>query len=180
MVDPHILDALPPTLLQSQPIKQIAIVVRDLESAARAYWQQLRIGPWTAFEYTPAFLKEMTYKGAPAAFSLRHALAWKENVQFELVQPLDGPSIFADHLREHGEGFHHLGIYVPDHARAVTEITAAGFSPLQAAKGFGATGDGAFAYFSSPGLPGAIIELIGAPSVRREPLFVYPVPEENK
>jgi len=172
------LDALP--LMQSQPVKQVAIVVRDLEAAARAYTEQLNIGPWTAFEYTPAFLKEMTYMGKPAAFGLRHALAWKEGQQFELVQPLDGPSIFADHLRDHGEGLHHVGIYVPDHGKAVAEITAAGFTCLQSAKGFGATGDGAFAYFSSPKLPGAIVELIGAPSVRREPLFVYPRPEDSE
>lgn len=117
--------------------------------------------------------------GKPARFSLRHALAWKEGQQFELVQPLHGPSIFADHLREHGEGFHHIGIYVPDHAKAVAEILEAGFTCLQSAKGFGATGDGAFAYFSSPLLPAAIVELIGAPSVRRQPLFVYPPPEDS-
>ena len=62
----------------------------------------------------------------------------------------------------------------------LAEITAAGFTCLQSAKGFGATGDGAFAYFSSPKLPGAIVELIGAPAVRREPLFVYPRPEDSE
>ncbi|MGN6101062.1 MAG: VOC family protein [Devosia sp.] len=180
MADTPPFDAIPLSLMQSQPVKQVAIVVRDLEASCRAYWEHLRIGPWTAFEYTPAFLKEMTYMGQPAPFSLRHALAWKEGQQFELIQPLEGPSIFADHLAQHGEGLHHVGIYVPDHARAVAEITAAGFACLQSAKGFGATGDGAFAYFASPNLPGAIIELIGAPTVRREPLFVYPRPEESQ
>jgi len=94
-------------------------------------------------------------------------------MQFELVQPLGGPSIFADHLAEHGEGLHHIGKYVPDHARAVAEAVGAGFVPLQSARGFGAGGDGAFAYFQAPGVP-VIIELIDAPAVRIEPEFVYP------
>jgi hypothetical protein len=115
----------------------------------------------------------MLYHGQEVEFSFRHALAWKGEMQFELVQPLDGPSIFADHLAVHGEGLQHIGKYVPDHAGAVAEALAAGFVPLQSARGFGAEGDGAFAYFQAPGVP-MIIELIAAPKVRIEPEFVYP------
>jgi hypothetical protein len=55
----------------------------------------------------------------------------------------------------------------------VAEAIEAGFVPLQSARGFGAEGDGAFAYFQAPGVP-VIIELIDAPKVRIEPEFVYP------
>ena len=96
-------------------------------------------------------------------------------MQFELVQPLQGPSIWADHLAEHGPGLHHLGKYVADHPAAVAAALAAGFEPLQSARGFGAEGDGAFAYFQPPGLA-VVIELIEAPRVRIEPEFVYPPP----
>jgi len=177
MSDLSALDDLP--IMQQLGPKQVAFVVRDLEAAARQWWDVLRIGPWTAWEYTPAFLKEMTYHGAPAQFGLKHALAWKDGVQFELVQPTAGPSIFADQLEMSGEGLNHLGIHVMEnHAQAVAEILAAGFTCVQSAKGFGANGDGAFAYFSSPKLNGLILELIGPPSVRREPLFIYPHPQE--
>ena len=115
----------------------------------------------------------MRYRGKNASFGLRHALAWQGEMQFELVQPLGGPSIFADHLEAHGEGLHHVGKYVPDHDAAVAEALADGFEPLQSARGFGAEGDGAFAYFTRPDLP-LIIELISAPRVRIAPEFVYP------
>jgi catechol 2,3-dioxygenase-like lactoylglutathione lyase family enzyme len=94
-------------------------------------------------------------------------------MQFELVQPLAGPSIFQDHLTAHGEGLHHVGKYVPDHPAAVAQALAAGFVELQAARGFGAEGDGAFAYFKHPDVA-LIVELIAAPKVRIEPEFVYP------
>jgi hypothetical protein len=67
---------------------------------------------------------------------------------------------------------HHLGKYVTDHESAVAEALAAGFEPLQSARGFGAEGDGAFAYFKPPGID-VIIELISAPKTRREPEFTY-------
>lgn len=162
------------TLAQEHGIKQIALVVWDLEASVRAYWDLLRIGPWTAFTYDPSILKDMRYRGEPAEFGLRHALAWRDGVQLELVQPLEGPSIFKDHLEAHGEGLHHVGIYVPDHARAVREFEAQGFAPIQQARGFGRDGDGAFAYFTCPQPLAAIVELIGAPAARRDPDFVYP------
>ena len=62
---------------------------------------------------------------------------------------------------------------MPDHPAAVAEALVAGFVPIQSARGFGAEGDGAFAYFRPPGVP-MIVELIEAPRVRIEPEFVYP------
>jgi methylmalonyl-CoA/ethylmalonyl-CoA epimerase len=52
-------------------------------------------------------------------------------------------------------------------------MRASGLEPLQSARGYGAEGDGAFAYFEPPGL-GLIVELIEPPRVRIEPEFVYP------
>jgi methylmalonyl-CoA/ethylmalonyl-CoA epimerase len=165
----------PHAALLQPPFKQCALVVDDLDDAVRRWSDQLGIGPWTAYRLEPPRLKDMRYRGAEVQFSLRHALAWQGELQFELVQPLDGPSIWADHLAQHGAGMHHLGKYVSDHPAAVAAALAAGFEPLQSARGFGAEGDGAFAYFQPPGL-GVVIELIEAPRVRMEPEFVYPSP----
>ena len=90
--------------------------------------QHLDIGPWTAYRLESARLKDMRYHGEQAEFSLRHALAWQGELQFELIQPLSGPSIFADHLEAHGESLHHVGKYVDDHPAAVAEAIAKGFT----------------------------------------------------
>jgi methylmalonyl-CoA/ethylmalonyl-CoA epimerase len=164
---------------QTPPIKQCAIVVHDLDEAVRRWTERLGLGPWTAYRLEPPLLKEMRYHDEPVEFSLRHALAWQGELQFELVEPLDGPSIFADHLAAHGEGLHHVGRYVPDHAAAVAQALAAGFTALQSARGFGAEGDGAFAYFKHPETA-LIVELISAPRVRIEPEFIYPPSNDLK
>jgi methylmalonyl-CoA/ethylmalonyl-CoA epimerase len=159
--------------LLAPPFRQFASVVLDLDQAVRAWSDELGIGPWTGYRLEPPRLQETIYRGAPVEFSLRHAFASQGDVQFELVQPLDGPSIFADHLEAHGEGLHHVGTFVTDHTAAVAQAIAAGFAPLQSARGFGAEGDGAFAYFQHPNVP-LIVELIAPPRVRIEPEFVYP------
>lgn len=156
------------------PFRQVAVVVRDLEAAVRHWSGVLGVGPWTAYTLAPPRLRDCVHRGERVDFSLRHALAWSGDVQFELVQPLTGPSIFAEHLERHGEGLQHLGTYVEDHPAAVRDHLERGFIPLQSARGFGAEGDGAFAYFAPPGGSGIVVELISAPRVRVEPDFVYP------
>jgi methylmalonyl-CoA/ethylmalonyl-CoA epimerase len=157
----------------SAQFKQFALVVEDLDESVRRWHDHLGIGPWTAWHLGPQILQDMTYYGKPVSFEFRHALAWQGEIQFELVQPVSGPSIFADHLDRYGPGLHHVGKFVTDHPAAVRAILADGFTPIQSAHGYGAEGDGAFAYFELPGL-GLIVELIEAPRVRIEPEFVYP------
>jgi catechol 2,3-dioxygenase-like lactoylglutathione lyase family enzyme len=166
------------TLVQQHGIKQIALVVRDLDASVRAYWDLLRIGPWTSYTLTPEILKNMRYRDEAGNFSFRHALAMKDGVSIELIQPLAGKNIFSEHLEQHGEGLHHVGIYVPDQPKAMAELEAAGFRLLQSATGFGAEGDGAFAFFETDHPVCTIVEVIGAPAVRRTPTFVYP-PKES-
>lgn len=162
------------SVVRDSPIRQVASVVLDLEASVRFYWKYLGIGPWTAYTLDPSVLQDAMYHGKPASFSARHALAWKDGLQFELVQPLAGPSIWRDHLELHGEGLHHLGVYVDDHALAVAQLQESGFCLVQSARGFGATGDGAFAYFETNHPLAAVLEVIEAPSQRRPPAFIYP------
>ncbi len=134
------------------PFKQSALVVEDLDAAVRRWSDELGIGPWTAYRLEPPRLKEMYYRGAEVTFSLRHALAWQGELQFELVQPLDGPSIWADHLAVHGPGMHHIGKYVSDHAGAVAAALEAGFEPLQSRAASASRETGPSPTSSHPGL----------------------------
>ncbi len=156
---------------------QVAYVVNDLDSSVKHWADNLGIGPWTVYTLKAPGLRDCIYKGAKTEFSLRHAMAFAGNMQFELVQPLDGPSIFKDQLTTIGEGMNHVGCIVQDHPAAVADFLARGFTPLQSAAGFGAEGDGAFAYFQPPDGISAIVELISPPKVRIKPDYIYPAQE---
>lgn len=158
------------------PFHQVAYVVRDLDLAVRYWADVLGVGPWSIWTMRPPALQDTRYAGRAEAFGLRHALAWSGQLQFELVQPLEGPSIFADQLDRTGEGFHHIGKVVPDHEAAVADHVRRGYRPLQSARGFGQSQDGIFAYFQPPAEGAPIVELISPPTVRFAPEAVYPAP----
>jgi methylmalonyl-CoA/ethylmalonyl-CoA epimerase len=153
---------------------QAAFVVRDLDAAVRHWADVLGIGPWRVWTMEPPQLHDMVYQGESVSFRFRHALAVSGELQFELVEPLEGPSIFADQLAVTDEGYNHIGIIVDDHPAAVADVLARGFVALQSGR-FGASGDGLFAYFQPPGIP-TIIELISPPTERFAPDYTYPEP----
>lgn len=162
-------------MMLDRPFHQVAYVVRDLDAAVRHWADALGVGPWSVWTLTPDVLNDAVYRGEPATFSFRHALAWSGPLQFELVQPLDGPSIFADQLAATGPGLNHVGVLADDHAAASEEIVSRGYVPLQSAR-FGKSEDGRFAYFHSPE-GDAIVELIHPPTERFVPDYIYPAPE---
>jgi methylmalonyl-CoA/ethylmalonyl-CoA epimerase len=157
---------------ESLRFHQTAFVVRDLDAAVRHWADDLGIGPWSVWTMRPPRLLDPVYHGEAVPFAFRHALAMSGNLQFELVEPIDGPSIFTDQLDSIGEGPNHVGAIVEDHQAAVDALLERGFVPLQSGR-FGASEDGRFAYFQPPGIS-AIVELIRPPTTRFAADYTYP------
>jgi methylmalonyl-CoA/ethylmalonyl-CoA epimerase len=151
---------------------QVAFVVGDLDAAVRHWADVLGVGPWSVWTMTGDRIHDTRWRGADVGFGIRHALAWAGDQQFELVQPLHGPGIFAEQLAENGDGPSHIGTIVPDHAAAVAELVDRGFEVLQSAR-FGESEDGLFAYLQHPDIP-TVVELIHPPTTRFAPDYVYP------
>ena len=150
---------------------QIAFVVRDLERAVREFDARLSAGPWRGWVFGPQG-QGREYHGEPAEWTLRLALN-TERPQFELIEPLDGPSIHADWLAERGESFHHLG-YVVESLNAVTaEMEAAGHPPIARIHSFGADGDGAALYFDTADVLGFLVEAVEPPATTPPVDFTY-------
>ncbi len=89
---------------------QIGIVVRDLDAAIRRYEDDYGIGPWTVYQIKPQDVKVWRENGRPAQPSTRAAVAMVGRVQWELIEPLDDKSIFAQFLAEKGGGVHHIAV----------------------------------------------------------------------
>jgi catechol 2,3-dioxygenase-like lactoylglutathione lyase family enzyme len=141
---------------------QIAFIVRDLERAVREFDARLCAGPWRGWIFGPQG-EGREYRGTPAEWTLRLALNG-HNPQYELIEPLEGPSIHADWLAERGGGFHHVA-YVVDSVDAVTaEMEAAGHPAIARIRSFGAAGDGAAAYYDTAGALGFLVEAVEPPT----------------
>ncbi|HEX6679961.1 MAG TPA: VOC family protein [Gaiellaceae bacterium] len=141
---------------------QVAFVVRDLERAAHELNTRLAAGPWRGWIFGPRG-QGREYHGRAAEWTLKLALN-SRSPQYELIEPLEGPSIHADCLAEHGEGFHHLGYVVPSLERTSAEMEAAGHPVVARIHSFGRAGDGAAAYYDTAAALGFLVETVEPPS----------------
>ena len=80
-------------------ISQVAMVVNDLDATMQRLHETLGWGPWNVYEHVPPKLHHTHLRGEPVAFSMLGAeCEVQPGLVFELVQPLDGPSIYKEHL----------------------------------------------------------------------------------
>lgn len=155
-------------------IDQVAILVKDLEEAVENYWNMFGIGPWHFYTYAKPFVREMSYRGHPADYKMRLALSQLGSMRIELIEVKEGDSIYADFIKEHGYGVHHLGILVEDMREALTQAGSAGLDMIQDGSGFGLDGDGHYAYLDTELQFGVTFELICRPKVRVSPEKIFP------
>jgi hypothetical protein len=159
----------PPAPL-AQNITQVGIVVRDLDTALENYTNKLGVGPWRIYTYAPPRLINTRVRGVPVAYSMRLAIAMTKDMMWELIQPLDGPSIYWEFLRDHGEGIHHVMIDYGDRtlAAVTAEFAARGWQPLMEGSYLGSQ----FAYFDTESSLTTVMEVRYS-----EPGWVRPEPE---
>ncbi len=155
-------------------IDQVAVVVRNLDAAMERYWTQLGIGPWAVYTYGPHRMPAMTFRGNDQPYTMKLALAQVGTTQYELIEPLEGPTTYHEFLEGCGEGLHHLGYYVTDIDAEIARMAALGYPLLQSGRGFGVDGDGAYAYFDCEGDFGCIMEAITPPRQMPELEYVFP------
>jgi len=150
---------------------QVSIVVRDLDAAMRTYVEDYGIGPWDVYEFNPGNVSGMHEGGTPVERSWQLALANVGGVQWELVEPLDGDSVYARFLAEHGPGVHHVGVGVRDYDATIDELGARGQEVLLGGTYNGVT----FAYLSTDRDLGVVTEIFdGSPGEGQAPDRTYP------
>jgi catechol 2,3-dioxygenase-like lactoylglutathione lyase family enzyme len=95
------------------PISQIAFVVRDIDQALEDFNRTLGWGPWSIYEHKPPALHDTYLRGELTHYTMIGAEAHVGPVDVELIQPVEGPSIYKEWLDEHGEGVHHIAVMRP-------------------------------------------------------------------
>jgi len=155
-------------------VAQVALVVENLERAVENYWKHFGIGPWHFYTYQRPFVRRMTRHGQPADYAMRVALAQLGPTRIELIEQLAGDTVYAEFVRQHGYGVHHLGVLVDDMESALREAKAAGYRVTMDGAGFGPDDDGHYAYLDTEADLGTTVELIERPKRRAPPEKIYP------
>jgi hypothetical protein len=150
---------------------QVAIVVEDLENSMRVFVEDYGIGPWEISEFHPGSVDELQIGGRRIDHAFRTAGTTIGAVQWELIQPLDDQSIYAQFLRAHGPGLHHVAVGGRPYAETLAAFHRNGREVLQGGLFRGIR----YAYLDTDRDLGAILELYDWPeSLAPEPDGVYP------
>lgn len=157
---------------------QMCIVTRDLDATVREYADRLGIGPWWIQDYEPPELHSLKLRGQPFQHRMRLALAYTGAFNWEVIQPLDGPSIYSEFLEEKGEGLHHFGFMLSDLGMSWEELRATLAERNCEIVQEGGWREVTWLYFHTPGPSHACFEVIDRPAsfVRPAPTRWYPAP----
>lgn len=142
---------MPQTSLPKVKVKSIthvALVVKDLQKTMENYWSILGIGPWEVYQWEAPLVHDRKYHGKPAWAREKIAIAQLGEIELELVQAVEGDSIYQDFLTEHGEGLHHLSFEVDDVDKTAEILAKEGFPSLQSARVGSPECEGAYNYIA--------------------------------
>lgn len=153
-------------------VSQVGIVVKNCMATVKRYVEDFGISPWGIYEMTPETVNDMEINGKPTHYAFRAALSHVGETMIELIEPLDDKSIYADFLREHGEGLHHVLFDVEDYEKTLSFFQGKGMGVLQGGNNKGLK----YAYFDTTKDLGFFSEIIGVPDGTPipEPDYVYP------
>jgi methylmalonyl-CoA/ethylmalonyl-CoA epimerase len=149
---------------------QLAFVTSDLERAVRQFDALLGAGPWQGHVFDADTVEGREYRGEPADWSFRLVVNDREP-QFEIIESVAGPNIFADWLDARGEGFHHVGYEVTSVDETTAEMTQLGHPAILRGHSFGAARDGVCAFYDTADSLGFIIEACEPAGSLPEPAF---------
>lgn len=98
------------------PITQISLAVRDLDSTMDLYYQAFGWAPWQVFDHVPPHHKNTELRGEAVNYSLRGVEVYVGSLNFELLQPLEGPNLWSEFMDRRGEGIASIATMFKEHA----------------------------------------------------------------
>jgi methylmalonyl-CoA/ethylmalonyl-CoA epimerase len=146
----------------SAHIHQIGIVVANRDEAVARYSALLGYPSWRQDSLGRDDVVRMTLRGQDAVYSMRLAFAG-DAPEIELIEPVDGHSLYSEWLAERGEGLHHLAVVVDSLDATIAALETAGYPNIQSGHGFAPTGKGGYAYFDTTHVLGFILEAVEMP-----------------
>ncbi len=140
---------------------QICVVTRDFRRTVDGYLK-LGIGPWAVYDFAPPNITETTFRGQPAQYSMKLCLAWTGSMLWEIIQPLEGSSIYTEFLEKHGEGIQHVAVACGELSmdERIREFELRGFENIQSGI---FNGNVPYAYFGTEDAAGTVFEIFDIP-----------------
>ena len=142
--------------LGTRHVAQVAFAVPDVDDAAARFGTLLGDRPATVFEREGSDFMWVRLLGRPVDGALRGALIPTDDLVIEVLQPVGGPSTWAEQLTSFGPSMHHIAFEVSDAAGTMAALGRLGYRELQA----GESPRGIYAYADTREALGLYIEVL--------------------
>lgn len=140
-------------------IEQIAIVVKDIESARKNFAALLGVEPPEIVTTSPGSEVGQIYRGKPSNSQAKLAFFDMGVMQLELIEPMGKDNAWAEGLEEKGDRVHHIAFWTED-MKAATQYLGEHGAPMIMRGDFN-DHSGEYAYFDAQAQFGCLIELLG-------------------
>ena len=139
------------SFLESKEIMQLAIVVKDIEAAAKNYAALFGMEVPNIRNVFP----KITYRGEKVEPKARICSFKMGAVSLELVEPDEIGSSWKEYLDAHGEGVHHMAVLVKDRDKALTTLAEHGIEKRQ----YGGAAWGSYTFMDSEEKLGVVLSI---------------------
>ena len=136
-------------------VGQVAYLTDDIDAAVTAWTEKAGVGPWMVYKglQFPAF-----YKGEPTEVLMDVAIAYRGDVQIELIQQHnEAPSPYLAFFQNQRMGLHHVGYMTKDIDSLIEKATSLGYEIVFNG---GDKDMGRYAYVTHPDLQGVFQEFL--------------------
>lgn len=140
---------------------QICVVTRDIYRTLEQF-VRIGVGPWRIYTFDEKTVHDQVFRGERRSYSMLLALGSSGTTFWEVIQPLEGVSIYTEWLEKHGEGIQHVaqacnGLSLDER---ITEFERRGYTVTQSGAFEGKV---RYAYVDTEDSTGFAIELLDFP-----------------
>lgn len=139
---------------------QIGLLVDDLEGTMANLEKIFGIGPFRVVDFPPVDEPnvKMMYHGKDSKFRAKFCFFDLGNIELEIIQPLEGESIWRDFIDQKGPGLHHIKFSVPTHEGTREYLTDQGIEISQMGASVGKNAGKEWVFYNTHELVGFDIE----------------------
>lgn len=150
--------SIPEDRIMLKEIVHVCVVVRDVEKTANVLADKFGVGPFRiSVVHSPS--SRASVRGQPVSYTLKFGHARMGPIALELVETVEGRTIYQEFIERHGEGLHHIGVPTPLPFEAELEKwRRMGIEALQTNKM--ENPEEGWAYMDTEGLIGCILEIL--------------------
>jgi len=138
--------------LRNLKVDQLGFVFKDVEKHAKIFENLFNIPKFT---FLPPFSNMVKLRGKEISTTTKIGFSRNFNTQIELIQPIEGESLYKEFVDQGREGLHHISLFVEDLQLYIDQFQRFGYEVIYS----GQIGKRVWAYLDTEKDLGLILEL---------------------